>query len=629
MLLKISVQTRHVVFLASVFMFLLYLPTHALEVKGKVQTDTGKPLAGQLLTDGISWSESDENGLFTLTVRDGQRFVILHEATGFKAARRYIPVEEEQFTFICSPTEKTGDINFIHYSDAETAQPKNLLPNLTKLSEGLDFILNTGDICRFPAIANHAKTINSETMGIDVFYTVGNHDIVAPLEDGSDYQTYLGPYWYSFERKGVMFVALPMNYGDVAIPYDLKDFGDWFAELLQRKQKINYVLIGHALLGAQMPPLIATHSGKITFDERFLGYFYGHWHLNSETSSKDSKAKAYCVSPPHFGGIYFDPPCYRLVNIKPDGSITTRLVLSEWHDGIAYEIKGDTSSDGNLTFICELSGVCKAVAKDGSVKWEVPSNAHSCAPDRCGTIYENGIVYAGGGQNLKAIKAETGEIIWRNTEWKRSGLFRGNTLTEEVIVSGAQWGGIFALDRHTGKLLWSHYDNDKRFVYANVIYSKGFLWSKGLKKVYKIVPKSGEIVKVYDIEQSIQNPCPVALTDELLLVPTVDGGIHALNIETSEIAWVFNEQGKGLITVCPYKLGMRDIQVPMYIYQDWLYACFLDGFVYKISLKDGKAVEKHKIDRPVLDAPNLVDGKLVFKSADGLAVIHVPINEEN
>ncbi len=572
----------------------------AAQVSGTVKTADGSPLPKMLVTDGISWSETGADGAFKLDARDGQRFVILHEPTGYRAARRYIPTAEGKFDFVLTPAPVKPETRFVQIADTETEKFEFLGELKAKAAKyNADFIVHTGDICRWPAIALHAEKLNSQTMGRDVFYCVGNHDIVAPREDGSDYQDCLGPYWYSFERNGVMFIAGAMHYGDVALPYVLEDYGDWLAGLLKRTDK-PYVLLGHNLPGQQMPPVIPSHHGNVKIDDRLLGIFFGHWHTNFELGCPQLKALAYCVANPNKAGIDHDPASYRMVTVTPEGIVDSHIE----HAGYAGKIEFESAPayGSNMVFRCDRRGWTRAFDADGNQVWSVPPVRSGIPPSLTGTAFADGVVYAGFGLDLKAIDAATGKVLWRNTEWSGSHSFMGRiTVADGVVVSGSQWGGIYANDAATGKLLWHPNIEDLRFTTATVTHFDGAFWAKGLKKVYKLAPKTGEVLKIYDLGTEVQTAAPVISDGKNIFVASADRGVFALDKDTGGKVWQFNDQGAGLVTTTPYRMNMRGIEAPMSLSSGRLYVQAMDGYLYELNAADGKLLEKTWTGMPMAD----------------------------
>ena len=596
----------------------------AREVSGSVKNVSGDPMPDVLVTDGISWTASNSDGSFVIDVRDGQKFLILHEAADWRAERRYLPLTDaNKYLFTVSPVKNESDtVRFLQVSDTETNN-FDFVPEIRRVADeyGADFVVNTGDLCRFPGIANHAEHFTAEKLGREVFFTVGNHDIVATPKDGRNYQDYLGPYWYSFERGGVMFITMAMNYGDVALPYSLEDYGDWLTGLLKLTGDKPYVLLGHNLPGQQMPPVIPSHNGNVQINDRLLGIFFGHWHLNMELGCPELKAKAYCVAPPNKAGIDHDPASVRLVTVASDGVSDSRIVYPG-STVSAFEITGAPVVVDGVTYSCNPRGETIAVSADGNVLWTVAPSRSGVPPSRTGCAFADGVLYAGFGLDLKAITPD-GRVLWQNSEWKGSHSFMGKiTVGDGVVVSGSQWGGIFGNDAATGKLLWHPEIEDLRFTNATVTYADKSFWAKGFRKVYKIAPKTGEIQRIYDLNVEIQTAAPVEVTADLLIVGSARNGVYALDKVTGNTKWHFDGVGEGLVSMAPYGGRVRGIEAPLTVSGGELFVPALDGNIYVLDLESGELKEKISAGAPMLEAPTQITADAItIRTVNGLVTL--------
>ncbi|MDD4816620.1 MAG: PQQ-binding-like beta-propeller repeat protein [Victivallaceae bacterium] len=598
----------------------------AREVSGTVKKNDGAPVPGALVTDGIAWTQTGSDGEFKIDVRNGQKFLILHEASEWRAISRYLPLTETaKYSFTVTSLQESGGgapVRFLQVADTETSTFE-FVPEVRRIADeyGADFVVNTGDLCRFPGIADHAEHFTAAALGREVFFTVGNHDIVATPEDGRNYQDYLGPYWYSFERGGVMFITMAMNYGDVALPYALEDYGDWLAGLLKLTGDKPYILLGHNLPGQQMPPVIPSHNGPVQLDNRLLGIFFGHWHLNMELGCAELKAKAYCVAPPNKAGIDHDPASVRLVTVSPGGISDASIVYP--HSQVPYfEITGAPVTVDGVSYFCDPRGETSAVDSDGRVLWTVPPVRSGVPPSRTGCTFADGVLYAGFGLDLKAITPD-GLVLWRNTEWNGSHSFMGRiTVANGVVISGSQWQGIFANDAATGKLLWKSGIEDLRFTTATVTYADGSLWAKGFKKVYRIEPKTGEIQRIYDIGVEIQTATPVLVTTDMLIVGSARSGVYALDKFSGETKWHFDGMTAGMVSMAPYGGTVRGIEAPLALQDGELFIPALDGNIYVLDVKNGTMKEKISVGAPMLEAPTQIGkDRVTVATVNGQATV--------
>ena len=290
------------------------------------------PLPNLLLSDGFQFVRSGADGTFAMEPAPDARFAMLHVPSEFRVRCFYRFLAGETFDFALTRVPAAAGVRILQVADQESPN-LDWLPEVKERGEleNVDFYLATGDLCRFPDIAVHAREFNAGTMGREVFYTVGNHDLVPPQPDGRNYQDYLGPFWYSFERGGIIFIAAPIHYGETPLPYDLADYGDWLDGLMKElPPEQPKVLIGHYLPDWRDSMIVAGHDGRQVDLEQYhlTGAIYGHAHHNMARNYSNSPLRAFCTNAPNKGGIEYDPNCVRLIAIAPTGEMTGQLVWS-------------------------------------------------------------------------------------------------------------------------------------------------------------------------------------------------------------------------------------------------------------------------------------------------------------
>ena len=326
----------------------------AATVEGKVFLDdngNGEPDAGEsglpgfLVSDGVSFARTDAAGHYELEVRDGQKSVYVHQPRAYRADRWFyrLPAEQTALNFAMRPAGPFRGM-FLQVADSETEEFDSWLPNLKALVKavGPDFIVHTGDLCRIDGIKAHAANFTSEKVGVPVYITVGNHDIIAPV-DGKDYSSFLDPYYYSFEWGPYLVVAAPMNYGDVELPYDLADFGDYLQKLFQViPDNKPLIVLGHELLASGGKKRIAGHDGlQVDLNEHnFKAWVYGHWHNNIVNKHADGSA-SYCTGLPNKGGIDHSPVCSRMMTAGEDGRLASYLIWGGFADHLSIAVPGE------------------------------------------------------------------------------------------------------------------------------------------------------------------------------------------------------------------------------------------------------------------------------------------------
>ena len=293
------------------------------DINGNAVFDTGdRPLEGVLVTDGANFVRTGADGVYRIETAAHSEHISVHQPSGFVADKFWKKIDTTaagDFNFVMKPRRVRDFVSFLQVADQETTKFGEWLANFKELAENcdVDFLFCSGDLCRFPSIRQHSELVNAATMGREVYYSVGNHDIVKADDNGKNYGDYLGPFWYSFERNGVLFIVSPMTYGEVPLPYKLENYGDWLAKLLTifpvNQPK---VMLGHYPLNIGRQMLIKTSTGEIDPEQYNLkAFFYGHNHINRVRRYENSDLASYCVSTPNHGGISHDPNSIRYTEL--------------------------------------------------------------------------------------------------------------------------------------------------------------------------------------------------------------------------------------------------------------------------------------------------------------------------
>ena len=147
-------------------------------------------------------------------------------------------------------------------------------------------------------------------MGVPVYYTMGNHDLMkkVPVPEYL-YQENFGPVWYSFEAGNTHFIVLPMYIGDGKPTYTAEQNYRWLKnDLAHVDPDQNIVVVTHYnnTLGEQL--VFKSKEGSIRFkdDDRFIAHILGHWHINHQRLI-DGRIRYIVTSPSNKGGKDHSP----------------------------------------------------------------------------------------------------------------------------------------------------------------------------------------------------------------------------------------------------------------------------------------------------------------------------------
>ena len=310
-----------------------YIGTAFIDSNGNGNKEVNeKGLAGILISDGLNFVKTDENGTYTIDGFKDFHFIMAHIPADYKTKNYYHKIKENKrvYDFAFTPKAKTENFQFVHVSDTETYEFRdwlNVLKDYVK-NESPAFIMHTGDICYKRGMAFHGKNINSKTMGTPMRYSVGNHDLVAGDYGEQFYEQQFGPVYYSFEQGNVLFISTPMLSGDYKPMYTKKQVYNWLKNLLALFPKDQpKVIYNHDLLteGEQFIYGINEKEQLNLNEHNLKAWVYGHFHNNNIKVHGNSGIKSICTASPVMGGIDHSPSMFRVINVDAEGNMETQL----------------------------------------------------------------------------------------------------------------------------------------------------------------------------------------------------------------------------------------------------------------------------------------------------------------
>lgn len=377
-----------------------YHGTVFIDTNGNSQLDAGeKGLPGVLVSDGLNVVKTDSKGNYTLNGPVKNNFIFITIPNGYMAYPFYHRVSSDNGVYNFPLREKNNakkkSVSFIQITDTETWDYGDWIDNLKGYikNEHPDFMVHTGDICYDKGLDFHSKNINTETMGVPVFYCVGNHDLLKGNYGEEVYQKLFGPAYYSFDAGNVHFIVTPMLSGDYKPAYTKADVYHWLKNDLAMIPKGRPVVIfNHDLLtNVDDQKLISegrfiygiSDTEKLDLNNHNLkAWVYGHWHTNFVKKHGNSGILSICSSPPDKGGIDHSESSFRVITVNEKGnvSIDTRYSYQNRRLEIAAPAKdmAPVMKNGNIKIIVNnyntaspVSAVRYAVKnKDGKLSWK-------------------------------------------------------------------------------------------------------------------------------------------------------------------------------------------------------------------------------------------------------------------
>lgn len=288
-----------------------------------------------------------------------------------------------------------------------------------------------------------------------------------------------------------------------------------------------------------------------------------------------------------------------------------------WKFKTKNAVKSHIRIAGDTIIAQDTEGNVYCLDLQGSELWKKkleilePNNTSSSIAVR------DGLIYCGGQQAVYCLDASSGSCVWHRK------LSAGNTspggfvLYENMLFVGAHWNNLYALDAASGELLWSTGNELLHNFIMTPTTEGGFLFTGSGNRLYKIHASSGRIEKEREVPgYTFQSATTPYTENGILYTGTTDRGVVAVDMESLELLWTF-ETGRSLIYTSPYSNGdiatVDSAIVPM-----GEYLCFgaSDGGLYLID-KKGKLIRKFDVGSPINQAPIAGDSFIITADFSG------------
>lgn len=296
-----------------------------------------KVLRGVSVSDGLNVVQTTADGRYTLAGHPKERFLFITTPSGYKTDNAYYRRIEKgcsQYDFAVRPlpVKADGSHKFIHISDTEIGETQGHDDWVSDLrqyasNEEVAFIVHTGDICYKRGLDSHIQLMNTaDFVHTQVFYTIGNHDLVAGKYGEEHFENLYGPAFYSFDVGNVHYVVTPMFGGDHWPAYRKKDVCQWLKNDLKHVPKEKAVMLfNHSISDDTENFLFAAKEAEPVdlVAHHLKGWFYGHWHVNHIHEHPNNGVRSVCTSTPIRGGIDHAASAFRVLSVDAKGDFTS------------------------------------------------------------------------------------------------------------------------------------------------------------------------------------------------------------------------------------------------------------------------------------------------------------------
>lgn len=534
--------------------------------------DKGEKLMKNIsVSDGLNVVKTDAKGGFELPGHAKARFVFITTPSGYKTENAYyhrIEGHEGDYDFALlryDAVNADGSHRFIHISDTEIGEAQGHEEWTEGLreyaaNENVAFIIHTGDICYPGGLRSHIKVMNSSNMPeTQVFYSIGNHDLVAGKYGEELFEKIYGPAYYSFEVGNVHYIVTPMPGGDHAPSYRMNEVFTWVANDLKHvgNDKAIY-LFNHTIPGECGCPdfKYKLKNGEVVdlTAHNIKAWLYGHWHVNHIYRHPDSNVAVICSSTPVYGGIDHASSAFRVMNIDAKGDFISdfhysyfdkKMVISsvqnhqaavtpEGKVPLTVNAYSTASPVSAMKYSCIFDG--KTVLKDRPMKQQTDFawTAEMTLPEAARGHFVTVVAEA---------RYANGEIGKKSASF----LYEANKYQP---VAGKDWTNLLGNAAHIGcvsdtlaspRLAWTTNVGSNIYMSAPVV-SEGYVYvasiddnETGKASITKMNAADGKIVWKCPLKSSVRNS--IAADGGMVFAQDVQGIVYAVEEATGKIAW--------------------------------------------------------------------------------------------
>ncbi|MGN0571176.1 MAG: PQQ-binding-like beta-propeller repeat protein [Candidatus Fimenecus sp.] len=646
---------------------------------GKViEAESGAPVAGVRVSDGRHVVQTDENGCFTVKGWRKTNFITVTVPAGYTAETYYIRTnkntESYDFTLAKSTIPAGAAHSFLQISDTEIGEggTGEWLEHIKTVAASQDaaFLIHTGDICYEAGLKRHIQDMNTETMGLPVYYCIGNHDYVDGNYGEELFESLYGPTWYSFEIGNVHYIVTPFGRGaDKSSRYSKRDCLLWLKNDLENTDpNMKIVMFNHTQSPSETYILKCNGQSLDLKAYNLIAWVFGHYHYNYV--EENNGVLNISAPRPDCGGIDSSASGTRQILIDADGTVTTKMyyydfsketaaapqnavwstALGEnilfcdtvYQDGKVYtatvqddvpracgiyclssangsviwqyktenSVKNNVVLSGDRLYAQDAAGnVYCLSAETGTLQWTVQVNLGNALAASSALCVADGKVFAGGAAGVTALQADTGSILWENIRNKGEASPAEFIVTGNKLIVSSHWDALVALDTATGKQIWENKDGDIRFRTSTpVAVDENTLLVADSGAIMLVDSNTGEIISKTALENyNFSSSAQPVVNGNTAYIATANKGVLAFDLTTHEILWE-TPVGNALVGTAPYVGKAQTVESTFVLDGDTLVFGASDGNLYRISASDGAVLQTVAVGAPIFGKAANADG---------------------
>lgn len=287
-----------------------------------------------------------------------------------------------------------------------------------------------------------------------------------------------------------------------------------------------------------------------------------------------------------------------------------------WSFRTVNSVKNSMAVWDGVLFAADVEGRVYALdMQRGTLKWSRELRSNSIHPVYTqGVTVHDGVLYAGQGAFLTALRVSDGKVLWVNEAWKGGVSTVATPVVEKgsgVLLTAAYWTGRFAHDASTGKLLWEKRDDDTRIADNSPVAFGGSLFYSSPNYITEVNPVTGEELLKHRIPYTINSNSRPLVTENYYITGTADKGVAAFDRKREyREMWNFKTNPSILYTAPYTKDFQMTVEGGVVMQGDNVYFGANDGYIYCVEARTGVFRWRLNVGMPVLGTPVIDNGIL-------------------
>lgn len=368
----------------------------------------------------------------------------------------------------------------------------------------------------------------------------------------------------------------------------------------------------------------STLNNGSTFDTIFVASKDSRKSLPKVEWASNLGSNIYMCSPIVYNGNVY------VATVDENFSGKARVVALDSKDGFELwsfttgnSVKNSIAADCGKIFAQDVDGMLYAIdATSGNLVWQKKLNVNFLPALVEGLTVVDGVVYAGTGNGLLAITVD-GNQLWQNIDWnQREGTTSTIVVSNGVVLSGVQWGALYANDAKTGKMLWSNKEYGLSDRASSPLVINDTIYTVSKNSLFVMELKTGHII------DRVELPFKVDVTTTPLIY---DGGIafgsseRGLLIMQKKGTLKTIETNPALVYTAPYTTNpAKTVETSPIEIGDFIVFNGSDGVIRFVNINSGVIEKFIDVGAPLLTTPT-VFGNSILVSDYGGSVYNITI----